>query len=58
MAVVPRAQAEQVAGVARWIFEDDEIKRGKIYDRVGKPRDWTVEGHTDPPPPSTAPIKH
>jgi regulator of RNase E activity RraA len=56
VAVVPRAKAEQVAGIARWIFEDDEIKRGKIYDRVHKPRDWTVEGHTDPAPPSTTPI--
>jgi regulator of RNase E activity RraA len=52
VAVVPRAKADQVAEVGRWIFEDDEVKRGKIYDRVGKPRDWTVEGHTKPPPPS------
>ena len=52
VAVVPRAKADQVAEVGRWIFEDDEVKRGKIYDRVGKPRDWTVEGHTEPPPPS------
>jgi 4-hydroxy-4-methyl-2-oxoglutarate aldolase len=52
VAVVPRAKADQVAEAGRWIFEDDEVKRGKIYDRVGKPRDWTVEGHTDPPPPS------
>ena len=57
VAVVPRAQAEQVAEVARWVFEDDEIKRGKIYDNVGKPRDWTVQGHTQPPPPTTKPIK-
>ena len=56
VAVVPRARAEQVAGIARWIFEDDEVKRGKIYDSIKKPRDWTVEGHTQPPPPSDAPI--
>ena len=56
VAVVPRAKAEQVAGIARWIFEDDEVKRGKIYDSIKKPRDWTVEGHTQPPPPSDAPI--
>ena len=57
VAVVPRAQAEQVAEIARWIFEDDEIKRGKIYDSVGKPRDWTVTGHSTPPPPSSKPLK-
>jgi len=57
VAVVPRAQAEQVAEIARWIFEDDEVKRGAIYDRVGKPRDWTVQGHKEPPPPSDKPIK-
>ena len=56
VAVVPRAKAEQVAGIGRWIFEDDEVKRGKIYDSIKKPRDWTVEGHTQPPPPSDAPI--
>lgn len=42
VAVVPRAKAEQVAEIARRIFEDDEVKRGKIYDSTGKPRDWTV----------------
>jgi regulator of RNase E activity RraA len=57
VAVVPRAQAEQVAGIARWIFEDDEVARGKIYDRIKKPRDWTVTGHTEPPPPAKDPIK-
>jgi regulator of RNase E activity RraA len=56
VAVVPRAKAEKVAEIARWIFEDDEVKRGKIYDKIGKPRDWTVEGHTQPPPPSDQPI--
>jgi regulator of RNase E activity RraA len=56
VAVVPRAKAEQVAGIARWIFEDDEIKRGKIYDSAGRPRDWTVLGHTTPPSPSDKPI--
>ena len=24
------------------LFEDDEVKRGKIYDNAGRPRDWTV----------------
>ena len=57
VAVVPRAKAEQVAEIARWIFENDEVSRGKIYDRIGKPRDWTVTGHTEPPPPSDKPIK-
>jgi 4-hydroxy-4-methyl-2-oxoglutarate aldolase len=57
VAVVPRRMAEQVAEISRWIFEDDEVKRGKIYDSVGKPRDWTVQGHKDPPPPSDKPIK-
>ena len=57
VAVVPRAQAEQVAEIAGWIFHDDEIKRGNIYDSVGKPRDWTVTGHRQPPPPSTKALK-
>ena len=57
VAVVPRAKADQVAEIARWIFEDDEVQRGKIYDRVQRPRDWTVEGHTEPPPPSKKPIQ-
>jgi regulator of RNase E activity RraA len=56
VAVVPRAKAEQVAKIARWIYEDDEIKRGKIYDQIGRPRDWTVQGHTTPPAPSETPI--
>jgi regulator of RNase E activity RraA len=56
VAVVPRAKAEQVAQIARWIFVDDELKRARIYDSVGKPRDWTVEGHTPPPPPSDQPL--
>lgn len=56
VAVVPRARAQQVAELARYIFEDDETKRGKIYDRLGMPRDWTVQGHTEPPPPPTTPI--
>jgi hypothetical protein len=47
-----------VAEIARWIFEDDEVKRGKIYDNVGRPRDWTVLGHTEPAPPTVKPIKH
>ena len=58
VAVVPRAKGEEVAGIARWIFEDDEVKRGKIYDSVGRPRDWTVQGHTEPAPPTDTPIKH
>jgi regulator of RNase E activity RraA len=56
VAVVPRAKAEQVAEIARWIFEDDEVKRGQIYDRIEKPRDWTVQGHMPPPPPSDKPL--
>ncbi len=57
VAVVPRARAEEVAGIARWIFEDDEWKRGNIYDKVNKPRDWTVNGHVEQPPPSKSTIK-
>jgi regulator of RNase E activity RraA len=57
VAVVPRRVAEQVAEISRWIFEDDEVKRGKIYDSIGRPRDWTVQGHTEPPPASDKPIK-
>ena len=57
VAVVPRRMGEQTAEIARWIFEDDEIKRGKIYDSIGRPRDWTVLGHQQPPPPSDKPIK-
>lgn len=56
VAVIPRAKAELVAQVARWIFEDDEVKRGKIYDAVGRSRDWTVTGHTQPQPPSDKPL--
>jgi regulator of RNase E activity RraA len=56
VAVVPRAKAEQVAEVGRWIYEDDEVKRGKIFDSIGKPRDWTVQGHTQPPPPTDKPL--
>ena len=52
VAVVPRAKAEQVAEIARWIFEDDEVKRGKIYDSTSRTRDWTVQGHTQPPAPT------
>jgi 4-hydroxy-4-methyl-2-oxoglutarate aldolase len=57
VAVVPRARAEEVGGIARWIFEDDEWKRGKIYDNVKRPRDWTVKGHDEQPPASSKPIK-
>jgi regulator of RNase E activity RraA len=57
VAVVPRARAEEVAGIARWIFEDDEWKRGKIYDNVKRHRDWTVKGHEEQPPASGKPIK-
>ena len=57
VAVVPRRVAEQVAEISRWIFEDDDVKRGKIYDSIGRPRDWTVQGHTEPPPASDKPIK-
>jgi regulator of RNase E activity RraA len=57
VAVVPRARAEDVAKVARWVFVNDEISRGAIFDRIGKPRDWTVQGHTTPAPPSKEPFK-
>ncbi len=57
VAVVPRAKAEDVANVARWVYLNDEVSRGKIMDRIGKPRDWTVEGHKAPPPPSDKPFK-
>lgn len=57
VAVVPRAKADDVAQVARWIYEDDEISRGKIFDSIGKTRDWTVSGHKTPAPPSDKPFK-
>ena len=56
VAVVPRAKAEQVAEIARWIYEDDEVKRAKIFDNAKRPRDFTVEGIKPPPPPSDKPI--
>ena len=56
VAVVPRAKAEQVAEIARWIYLDDEIKRAKIFDNAKRPRDLTVEGVNPPPPPSDKPI--
>ena len=54
--VVVRGRAEKVAEIGRWIFEDDEVKRGKIYDSTGRPRDWTVQGHTEPPAPTDKPL--
>jgi regulator of RNase E activity RraA len=56
VAVVPRAKAEQVAEIARWIYLDDEIKRMRIFDSAKRPRDFTVEGVNPPPPPSDKPI--
>ena len=53
---MPRSKAERVAGIARWIFEDDEVKRGKIYDSISRQRDWTVQGHTQPPKPDDKPL--
>jgi regulator of RNase E activity RraA len=57
VAVVPRAKAEDVASVARWIYEDDEVSRAKIFESIGKPADWTVTGHKPPSPPSQKPFK-
>jgi hypothetical protein len=56
VAVVPRGKAEQVAEIARWIYEDDEVKRQKLFDGGKRPRDFTVEGIKPPPPPSDKPI--
>jgi 4-hydroxy-4-methyl-2-oxoglutarate aldolase len=56
VAVVPRAKAEHVADIARWIYEDDEAGRARIYEKLNKPPDWTVEGHKLPGPPSDRPI--
>jgi len=56
VAVVPRRVADEVAKMARWDFENDEVERGKLYKLNGMPPDWTVEGHTQPPPPDI-PIK-
>ncbi len=56
VAVVPRAKAEEVAKIARWIYEDDEIKRRNLYEKTGRKPDWTVEGIKPPAPPSDAPI--
>ena len=57
VAVVPRAKAEQVANISRWIHDDDQVKRRKIFDRIGRPPDWTVEHVKEPPPPSKDPIQ-
>ncbi len=56
VAVVPREKAEHVAEIARWIYEDDEVGRGRIYEKLNKPPDWTVRGHQPPGPPGTRPI--
>lgn len=37
VAVVPRARAEEVAGIARWIFEDDEWKTRQNLRQGRKP---------------------
>ena len=52
VAVVPRRVAEQVAEIARWIFEDDEVKRGKIFDSwasLGTGRRMATKNHRQPP---------
>jgi regulator of RNase E activity RraA len=56
VAVVPRAKAEHVAEIARWIYEDDEVKRARIFDNAKRPRDFTVEGVKPPAPPTDKPI--
>lgn len=56
VAVVPRRVATEVAKIARWIFENDEASRRKIYEKYHFPLDWTVEGHTTSPVPDI-PIK-
>ncbi len=56
VAVVPRAKAEQVAEIARWIYLDDEIKRARLFDNLKRPRDFTVQGVEPPPAPSDKPI--
>jgi 4-hydroxy-4-methyl-2-oxoglutarate aldolase len=56
VAVVPRAKAEQVAEIARWIYLDDEVKRAKIFERAKRTPDFTVQGVQPPPPPTSKPI--
>ncbi len=40
----------------RRIYEDDEVKRVRIFDSIKRERDWTVQGHTQPPPPTDKPV--
>lgn len=40
--VVPRVIAEAVATEARQVLELDVADREKLYDKAGKPRDFTL----------------
>jgi len=43
VAVVPRAKAEKVAAFAREIRQSDNKTRQRIYERMGRPLDFTLE---------------
>lgn len=43
VAVVPRAKAEAVAAAARRILNDDKKARRSLYQKLGRPEDFTVK---------------
>jgi hypothetical protein len=45
---IPLAIAEAVATEARKVLELDMVDRGKLYDKAGKPRDFTLHHPSKP----------
>ncbi len=43
VAVVPRAKAEAVAAGARSIQDGDKKSRQRLYEKLKRPRDFTVK---------------
>jgi regulator of RNase E activity RraA len=41
--VVPRAKAEAVAAAAREVLDGDKGSRRKLYEKAGRPADFTVK---------------
>jgi len=41
--VVPRARAEAVAAAAREVLDGDKASRRKLYEKAGRPADFTVK---------------
>jgi len=41
--VVPRAKAEAVAAAAREVLDGDKASRRKLYEKAGRPADFTVK---------------